>query len=237
MQRATRWKKSKCSKQKNIVSLRSEHHVPPCMRGNRQDEDQVPEGHHHQRPERKLWEDQQLDVRPGQQPGVLLFVLLLRRRRRRPLPGSGLPRRSGQHYLFQHRSPTGRQGLLRIYKETIVLPLVFYNCFFSFSVNPSCEGKRSCTLGSSADELNFGSDPCPPTYKYLEVLYACAQENPEVTFATACQRCHLWRLLLWRGVKVLGGVLHLREARPILERINEGGIKCITIFDFLCIEL
>uniref|UniRef100_A0A3Q4H542 SUEL-type lectin domain-containing protein n=1 Tax=Neolamprologus brichardi TaxID=32507 RepID=A0A3Q4H542_NEOBR len=37
-------------------------------------------------------------------------------------------------------------------------------------INPTCDGKRSCVIEASSAEFR---DPCPGTYKYLEVAYDC----------------------------------------------------------------
>ncbi len=50
-----------------------------------------------------------------------------------------------------------------------------------------CQGRASCTVGSSTGELNFGTDPCGGTYKFLEFQYTCVEEDPEVLFELVCE--------------------------------------------------
>ncbi|KAL3975121.1 hypothetical protein ACER0C_023747 [Sarotherodon galilaeus] len=50
------------------------------------------------------------------------------------------------------------------------------------SQNVSCNGKSSCTIEASNTE--FG-DPCPGTYKYLEVAYDCPYEGHVIVVLSA----------------------------------------------------
>jgi hypothetical protein len=44
-------------------------------------------------------------------------------------------------------------------------------------VKSSCEDKNECTIDASNEALVSGNDPCPGTFKYLEVAYACEGEE------------------------------------------------------------